>query len=57
MGAQGLDAMAVNVVDFDNINLSGGRYVTSKPAPIVGDPLQYDAFIQKICDLYTERFP
>jgi len=26
------------------------------PAPTVGDPLHYDAFIQALCALYAERF-
>lgn len=57
VGTQGLDAMGVIVVDCNNIDLSDCRYVTSRPAPMMGDPLNYDAFIQKICDYYMARFP
>jgi len=31
-------------------------FVSRAPAPQVGDPLHYDAFIQALCALYTERF-
>ncbi len=53
----GLDAMAVLVVDMDNINLASTKYHTGAPAPPVGDPLHYDSFIQRICSEYTQRFP
>ncbi len=53
----GLDAKAVVVVDFDNENWAAARYVTGNPAPSVGDPLHYDAFIQTVCTQYSERFP
>lgn len=52
----GLDAKCVIVVDMDNINLPAAAYQTRPPAPQVGDPLHYDAFLQKICSLYQERF-
>jgi len=52
----GLDAKAVIVVDMDNQDLPATRYVTKSPAPTVGDPLHYDAFIQTVCALYTEQF-
>ena len=52
----GLDAKCAIVVDMDNENLLGTRYLTSKPAPPVGDPVQYDAFIQAVCGQYTGRF-
>lgn len=54
---QGLDAKAIIVVDSDNINLHDTSYVESKPAPPMGDPVHYDAFIRKICELYDMRFP
>jgi len=57
IGASGLDARGAVVLNCDNIILPGTCYVTAKPAPVVGDPIHYDAFIQKICDLYTARFP
>lgn len=53
----GLDARAVIVVDYDNIDQSRTRFITKRPAPQVGDPLHYDYFIQQICNLYRERFP
>jgi hypothetical protein len=56
IGEQGLDAKAVIVVNSDNLNLSDTSYVISKPAPPMGDPVHYDAFIQKICELYGMRF-
>lgn len=52
----GLDARCAIVVDFDNINLQSGSFVTEPPAPQPGDPLHYDAFIRAICDCYTRRF-
>jgi len=56
IGISGLDAMGVVVVSHDNIHLPNSHYITARPAPTMGDPLNYDAFIQKICDLYTARF-
>ena len=53
---QGLDAAAVIVVDMDNVHLQNTRLVTTSPAPPVGDPLHYDAFIQSLCSLYRDRF-
>jgi hypothetical protein len=53
---QGLDAKCVIVVDMDNIDHAGTRFITRAPAPRVGDPLHYDAFIQALCTLYRERF-
>jgi hypothetical protein len=50
---RGLDAKAVIVVDMDNVDLSGSRYVTRPPAPALGDPLHYDAFIRTLCERYT----
>lgn len=52
----GMDAKAVIVVDFDNINTSEGRFWTRPPAPQVGDPLHYDSFIQKLCSEFVARF-
>jgi hypothetical protein len=56
IGVAGLDARGAVVVSCDNITPPGTCYVTTKPAPVIGDPIHYDAFIQKICDLYTTRF-
>jgi len=52
----GLEAKAVIVVDMDNQNLAATRYLTTAPAPPVGDQLHYDAFVQSLCSLYTQRF-
>ena len=52
----GLEAKAVVAVDLDNVNLDRASLFTSPPAPKVGDPLHYDAFIERICTLYMERF-
>ena len=53
----GLEAKAVVAVDLDNVNLDRASLYTSPPAPQVGDPLHYDAFIERLCTLYMERFP
>jgi len=52
----GLDVKAVIVVGMDNINNHRTKFITKAPAPLIGDPLHYDAFIQALCHLYTERF-
>ena len=52
----GLDAKTFIVVEMDNVNLDATRFVIRPPAPQIGDPLHYDAFIERICDTYTERF-
>jgi hypothetical protein len=52
----GLDAKGIIVVDLDNENLASACYRVSRPAPPVGDPLHYDAFVQAICQAYTSRF-
>jgi len=51
----GLEARCAIVVDCQNIDHSLVTYVTAPPAPQVGDPLSYDAFIQTICQHYTMR--
>jgi len=53
---EGLEAQAVIVVEMDNQDWPSTRYVTRTPAPAVGDPLHYDAFVQSLCRLYTQRF-
>lgn len=52
----GIDAKCALVVDFDNVNLAAGRYVSIPPAPQPGDPLHYDSFIQRLCEEYRARF-
>ncbi len=53
----GMDAKCVIVLDMDNVDASSTAYVERPPAPLTGDPLNYDSFLQRICDLYTQRFP
>ena len=53
---EGLEAQAVIVVEMDNQDYGATRYVTRPPAPSVGDPLHYDAFVQSLCSLYNQRF-
>ena len=53
----GMEAMSVIVVSMDNVNLASTAYGTTAPAPAVGDPLQYDAVIQRLCNEYCARFP
>lgn len=52
----GLDAVGVIVVDHSNAPASKATIWEVPPAPKVGDPLHYNHFIQKICQLYTKRF-
>ena len=54
--AYGMDVKCILIVDFDNIQLEAGRYVSAPPAPQPGDPLHYDSFIQKLCAEYRARF-
>ncbi|MCK4283887.1 MAG: hypothetical protein KAX44_06190 [Candidatus Brocadiae bacterium] len=53
---EGMDAKAVIVVDMDNEELASTAYVTGGAAPHIGDPLHYDAFVQRLCDVYQQRF-
>lgn len=50
---QGLDAACAMVIDFSNTG-DTARYFTGSPAPLIGDPLHYDAFIQRICGAYEQ---
>ena len=52
----GLEARCAVVVSHDNIDSSLTDYFTLPPAPSVGDPLHYDAFIQTVCRHYSDRF-
>jgi hypothetical protein len=52
----GLDAKCVIVVDDDNIDVAATEYHEGSPAPSVGDPMHWDAFIQRLCAEWTERF-
>lgn len=52
----GLDAKCVIVVNDDNIDVAATTYYESAPAPQVGDPMHYDAFIQRLCADWRARF-
>lgn len=52
----GLDAKCVIVVNDDNIELAAAQYHEAPPAPQVGDPMHYDAFIQRLCAEWSDRF-
>jgi hypothetical protein len=52
----GLDAKCAIVVSVDNVSRPSAKFVTATPAPEIGDPLHYDAFIRTVCDQYTRRF-
>lgn len=56
IGAPGLDAKAIMVVNCDNVNLRKAKYETGRLAPTMGDPLHFDSFINTICELYKVRF-
>jgi hypothetical protein len=56
MTESGLDAKGLIVVDLDNEGLADACYRVGRPAPPVGDPLHYDAFVQAICQAYTARY-
>lgn len=51
----GLDAVSALVVQFQNTG-DRAEYLTRSPAPEVGDPLHYDAFIQRLCDSYERMW-
>jgi hypothetical protein len=53
----GLEAKCFLVVDMDNVNLASTSYIERSPAPLTGDPLNYDSFLQRICSIYERRFP
>lgn len=56
LGGDGLDAKAAIVVSMDNIAWQTTSFLTAAPAPTVGDPMHYDAFIQRLCGEYRTRF-
>lgn len=53
---RGIDAGCALIVVHDNIDPTLTAYSTQPPAPKVGDPLHYDAFIQRLCSEYAARF-
>lgn len=52
----GLEARCAIVVVLDNLETAETSYLTSPPAPQVGDPLHYDSFIRTVGDIYARRF-
>ena len=53
----GLEANAVIVIHYDNsARKPVSRIHTSSPAPQPGDPLHWDSFLRRICDLYAQRW-
>jgi hypothetical protein len=52
----GLDAKCAIVVKDDNIDFAAAEYQELPPAPRVGDPMHYDAFIQRLCAEWSSRF-
>ena len=48
------EALAVIVVDYDGVNAS--ELVTGDLAPNQSNPVYYESFIRRICDLYGKRF-
>lgn len=55
--AGGLEANTVIVISHDNVDAKNTALFTASPAPRIGDPLNYDSFIRRICDRYTQRWP
>lgn len=54
--AAGLDAKCALVVILDNVYHPMTSYLPADPAPRPGSPIHWDAFIQRICNLYRSRF-
>jgi len=52
----GLEANGAILVSHDNVDLQATQLVTTAPAPQIGDPLNYDSFLRRICDSYTHRW-
>lgn len=53
----GLEANTVIVLDYDNSGRKPhSRVFTKRPAPQPGDPLHWDSFLRRICDLYVQRW-
>jgi hypothetical protein len=52
----GLEARCAVVVSMDNLGPGSAILFSDPPAPSLGDPLHYDAFIRTLCDRYGERF-
>lgn len=63
----GLEAIAVLVIEHDNLGIhpDAPRYqslrrptqvLRGSPAPTIGDPLNYQTFVQRICAQFSQRF-
>ena len=52
----GLEAKCFIVVAMDNQDLASTGFVETSPAPMQGDPLNYDSFIDRLCSQYERRF-
>lgn len=53
----GLEANSVIVLNYDNASAKRASHVYTKPpAPQSGDPLHWESFIRRICDLYVQRW-
>jgi hypothetical protein len=53
----GLEANAVVVVNYDNSKKPTVSVVHSAaPAPSPGDPLHWEGFVRRLCDLYVQRW-
>jgi hypothetical protein len=53
----GLEAQAVIVIDYDNsARKLVSRIHTGPPAPQPGDPLHWESFVRRLCDLYVQRW-
>jgi hypothetical protein len=52
----GLEANAVIIVSHDNQNLRTSKLHTGRSALQVGDPVHYDSFLQRICEIYRQRW-
>lgn len=53
----GLEANSVIVIEYDNSTRPMlSRVCTAPPAPQPGDPLHWNSFIRRICDIYLQRW-
>lgn len=53
----GLEAQAIIVVHYDNSARKPlSRIHTAPPAPQPGDPLHWESFVRRLCDLYIQRW-
>ena len=54
--AVGLDALSAVAVSMDNVDWAKTDWMTGKASPRPGQPLYWDAFVARLCALYTSRF-